>query len=426
MNKRDTYVESTDFSVPDRMQAVVAAGRGLENVHVREVPVPETGPDQLLCRVDAAGVCTSILKLVAQGGDHSHLQGWDPEKWPIILGDEGAVTVVRVGTNLVDRYRVGQRLAVQPSAGVPPILHRERYRNNAEGVTGCAVGYTLGGHLAQYLCIQEEILAGQSLLPLPDPGMPYFAVSMAEPISCVYSAQERNYHILKDGPHAPRRASMGPLRGGVCVVIGAGAMGRMHAELALRFEPAALIVADLIDERLARAARTLGAKAAERNARLLCVTGDRLADTVKDVSGGRGADDVIVAVGVRPVQQEALGLLAEGGVANLFGGLARGNHMLELDSLDVHYREIKVVGSSGGDPSDMAATLDAIHQGDIDPGNYIAGVGSLDNAVDVLRMIKDQQIDGKAILYPHVGRTPLRRVETWSRGQEDAFLEERL
>ena len=98
-------------------------------------------------------------------------------------------------------------------------------------------------------------------------------------------------------------------------------------------------------------------------------------------------------------------------------------HLLQLDALAVHYREIKVVGSSGGDPSDMTATLAAIAAGDIDPGNYVAGVGSLDNAIDVLKMIKETKIDGKAMLYPHIRHTPLRLVDYWDKKQETEFLD---
>ena len=104
-------------------------------------------------------------------------------------------------------------------------------------------------------------------------------------------------------------------------------------------------------------------------------------------------------------------------MANLFGGLPRGDHVLELDTLAVHYDEIKVVGSSGGEPSDMRATLKAIVCGQIDPDRYVAAVGSLDNAIDVLRMIKEGKIDGKAILYPHIQQTSLQGVEYWSKGR---------
>jgi L-iditol 2-dehydrogenase len=216
------------------------------------------------------------------------------------------------------------------------------------------------------------------------------------------------------------------LQGGVAVVIGAGAMGRMHAELALRFRPRVLIVSDLQQGRLDETQKTIGAKAASKGTKLMCVLPDILNKTVMEVSNGLGADDIVLAVGVKPVQQNALTLLGPGGVANLFGGLPKGQHMLEIDGIAVHYREIKVVGSSGGDPSDMSATLKAFADKDIDPGNYVAAVGSLDNAVDVLKMIKAAKVDGKAILYPHIKQTPLRSVSHWDKESEIAFLNERL
>jgi hypothetical protein len=83
-----------------------------------------------------------------------------------------------------------------------------------------------------------------------------------------------------------------------------------------------------------------------------------------------------------------------------------------------------VVGSSGGDPSDIAATLDAIVARHILPGNYVAAIGSLDNAVEVLKMIRDQSLDGRAILYPHIPAMPLRAVDGWNGAREEALLAE--
>ena len=425
MSQYEHYCDVSSLSIPKTMQALIARGRGFENLEIAEIPIPTINPNQLLARVDAAGVCTSIIKLIDQGPDHTFIRGWDMEKWPVILGDEGAITLVQVGDNLKNKYAVGQRFAIQPAVDTDPINHRERYRD-IENMHKCAVGYTLGGHLAQYIVVQEEVLKADCMLPLPDEKMPYFAASMAEPISCIYSAQERNYHILKDGPHGQRRPQVGLLPGGVSVVIGAGAMGRIHAEMALRFRPRVLIVSDLQPERLDVTAKNIGQKAAAKGVKLLCVLPDKLEETVKTESKNKGADDIILAVGINPVQQHALTLLAPGGVANLFGGLPKGKHLLEMDALAVHYQEIKFVGSSGGEPSDMTATLKAIQHGDIDPGNYVAAVGSLDNAIDVLKMIKETKIDGKAILYPHIKHTSLRPVTYWNKDNEIQLLNERL
>lgn len=427
MSKLDRYRDARNYAVPSTMKALVLSGVGFDNLAVRDVPIPQPGPRQLLARVDAAGVCTSILKIVSQGAAHTYFNGWDPAKWPVILGDEGSLTLVRIGADLAKRYTVGQRFGIQPAVDVGPVNHRDRYKDNARGMVKSAVGYTLGGNLAQYILIQEEVLDGGCLLPLPAEDLPYFAVSMGEPISCVYSAQERQIHLIKEGPFSPRVPRLGILSGGATVIIGAGPMGLMHAELALRSRPRVLLVCDKINDRLQRATRTLLAKAQAAGVQLLTVLPDQLKAKLHELTAGALADDLILAVGINPVQQEALELLGKGGVANLFGGLPRGKHMLQLDALRVHYDEIKLVGSSGGAPSDLAAALSAIAAGQIDAGNYVFGIGGLQHAPDVLRMIEQNKIEGKVILYPHAQIDELSlNVDHWDRQKENSFLEQRL
>ena len=72
------------LTIPETMRALVLSGTGFDHVALQEVPVPRPGPRQLLARVDAAGVCTSLIKLIEQGSEHRHLAGWDPAKYPLI------------------------------------------------------------------------------------------------------------------------------------------------------------------------------------------------------------------------------------------------------------------------------------------------------------------------------------------------------
>ena len=102
-------------AVPPEMRAAVLSGTGVEQLAVRRVPVPRPGPGQILARVDAAGICTSVNKLIDQGADHPLMNGWDPAVHPAIVGDEGVVTLVEVGTALTGEWSVGQRCAVQPA-----------------------------------------------------------------------------------------------------------------------------------------------------------------------------------------------------------------------------------------------------------------------------------------------------------------------
>jgi len=92
----------------------------------------------------------------------------------------------------------------------------------------------------------------------------------------------------------------------------------------------------------------------------------------------------------------------------------------------VHYNEIKLVGSSGGEPSDLAAALQAVAKNDIDAGNYVAGIGSLKHVPAVLGMIQESKVDGKVIIYPHAQIDQLQMVEHWDAAQEREHLESHL
>jgi len=427
MGKLEQYKNDfKNYKVPETMKATVLSGVGFKNIAVKEVPVPEPGPKQLLARVDAAGVCTSILKIIEQGAKHKYLYGWDPAKWPLILGDEGSLTIVKVGHELEGKYPVGKRYGLQPAVDTRPINHLERYNDNGKSVEKMGVGYTLPGQLAEYILVQEEIMEGNCIVPLKDDDIPAFAVSMAEPISCVVSSQAHNVHIYKDSPQSPRYAKLGIKENGVCIIVGAGAMGKIHLELAMRFRPRILIANDILEERLNWVNRVLKPKAEEKGIKLITVTPDKIYDLLTDVTVGKMADDIIMAVGIRGVQQEAFNWLGFGGVINLFGGLPKGDSQLNVDNIKVHYEEIKVVGSSGGDPGDYMQTLEAIRNNDIDPGNYVAAVGSIDNAPKVLQMIKNNEIQGKAILYPHIKQMNLKMVDYWDEEKENKFLDEYL
>src|ERR1043166_9372638 len=81
-------------TIPKTMQAVRLHGVGFENLKVDEIPVPHPNDNQLLARVDAAGVCASNLKVIAQGSDHTFINGIDLKKYPVQLGHEGCIRIV--------------------------------------------------------------------------------------------------------------------------------------------------------------------------------------------------------------------------------------------------------------------------------------------------------------------------------------------
>ncbi len=411
-------------SLPEQMRATVLSGRGTENLAVRAIPVPRPGPGQLLARVDAAGICTSVNKLIDQGADHPLMHGWDPAEHPAIVGDEGVVTIVEVGEELRDTWSVGQRCAVQPAVDIAPINHLERYRDRGRGVAKIAVGYSLPGLLAEYILIGEEVLAAGCLLPLPDDTLPAGHAGIAEPISCIISSHAHHMHLQQPDRTRARVAHSGLARGGVVVVIGAGPMGRIHVDLAIAARPRAIVVSARREERLRWIHDTFGERAAAAGVELISVnarSGD-LAATVAQVSDGRGADDVIVTAADGEVMEMAQHLLARYGVLDLFAGLPPGAEHISIDERFVHYQEINITGSSGGGPWDVIETLRLMAAGEIDPAAHIGHVGDLAHAPELLAMAREGRVQGKAIVYPHRRTDAILDVPRWSADDEQRYL----
>jgi threonine dehydrogenase-like Zn-dependent dehydrogenase len=348
----------------------------------------------------------------------------DLARFPAILGDEGTLTLVRIGEALRENFSPGQRYVMQPAIEHAPITHLERYPHNGYGIDKVAAGYTLPGHLAEYMLVTEEALAAGCLLPIPDPSMPYAYAAVTEPLSCAVSSQDHHLHVTREGPRTPRMVIKGLKPGGVTVIIGGGAMGRMHVDIALSARPRVIVVSDHHDERLARIESLFGARAHRAGIllRLVQAYQEDLAGVVSDLTHGLGADDVIVAVGAAKAIAEAQPLVGRAGVLNLFGGLPRGQEFIPFDTLDIHYREFNVTGSSGGYPWDMARTLELMSAGSIDPAAHITRIGDLEHASEFLKMVKAKTIDGKAIVYPHRRASSYLSVDRWSVEDENAYL----
>jgi L-iditol 2-dehydrogenase len=199
----------------------------------------------------------------------------------------------------------------------------------------------------------------------------------------------------------------------------------MHAEAALRFHLRHLIVVDISQQRLAWIKEVLAGRAQKAGTGLHTVLSAESRGLLQKLSNGMGADDIIVAVANAAVQTDAQQWLARGGVLDLFAGLKKGEHLIQLDTVRVHYDDIKVVGSSGGSPADIAEALRLIALGEIDAGRHMTMVGSLDQLPRALQMVKNTETDGKIVLYPHIRQTALSVAKNWGREDELKFVEER-
>ncbi|MBN1360611.1 MAG: zinc-binding dehydrogenase, partial [Sedimentisphaerales bacterium] len=137
-----------------------------------------------------------------------------------------------------------------------------------------------------------------------------------------------------------------------------------------------------------------------------------------------GADDVIVAVGSPQAIWQGQQYLGRGGVLNLFGGLKKGEDVLEFDTSLVHYRETVITGSSGGSPWDMVRTLELMATNEIAPASHITRIADLEHAIEILAEIRDRRIDGKAVIYPHRRTAQMQSVPSWAGEDEKRYLKE--
>ena len=148
------------------------ASLGVEGQPVAE-PMPACGPEQVLVRVDALGLCASDAKMVRMGQDYPLFFPRDFAAHPARLGHEAALTVIEAGERWRDHYRPGQRLGVQASV----------YNDGLRTI----FGVNLPGAMAQYLVLDEAVLAGDAgsyVFPVPD-SLTYVDIALLEPWACV-------------------------------------------------------------------------------------------------------------------------------------------------------------------------------------------------------------------------------------------------
>ena len=185
MSKLKNYKKANN-PLPDSYLAWQVFGAGLENVGRNGKPVSVAlrppADNEILLRSDVLGLCLSDMKIIAQGGNHLRLRGRDLANDPTVLGHECAATIVAIGADWKDKFKVGERCIVQAD-----IYYK--------GV-GYAFGYMIPGGLSEYAYLDERGLNGDEgcyLLPVRDT-TGYSESALSEPWACVemsYALEDR-------------------------------------------------------------------------------------------------------------------------------------------------------------------------------------------------------------------------------------------
>ena len=306
---------STPLPATYRLWPLYSAG--LENLGRNgqpiEVPAPSYGPDELLIRHDACGLCFSDTKVIAQGQNHPRVFR-DMQKEPVVLGHEVAMTIMGVGKNLAGRYQVGERLTLETDI----VIKGKTY----------AYGYWYQGGLSQYSVIGPEIYAsdlGNNLIKVR-PEKSYAEIALTEPWACVVAAYALKYRTgLKDG--------------GVTWIIGAGE-DRPYT-ISTGFDAASHPARLLLTDVPAGFARWLRVRAAQLGIEVTEVS--RIEATPVEF-----VDDIVMLGANADLIEQASPHLGQFGVMAILAGepLAR---RVNVDVGRIHYHRWVYVGSTKAD-----------------------------------------------------------------------------
>jgi L-iditol 2-dehydrogenase len=319
---------------------------GKEHVQMEQIPVPALEPGDLLVRVRAALTCGTDLKVFRRG---YHARMIVP---PAVFGHEFGGDIVAVG-DAVTRFHPGQRVVAANSAPCLKCLYCLRGRLNL-----CEDLLFNNGAYAEYMRIPGRI-ADLNTYEIPA-HLSYEDAALAEPLACVVKG-------LDDTEVAP---------GDTVVVIGVGPIGSMFVRLA-SLRGARVIAVGRRRERLERARKLSAIEVIATEEAL-----DPVAE-VRKLTGGRGAEVVIEAVGTPATWNWSVEMLCRGGVVNFFGGPPSGT-TVELDTNLLHYSEITCKASFHHTPKTFRAALDVIESGGVRAADFVQAEEPLRNLSKVM------------------------------------------
>jgi L-iditol 2-dehydrogenase len=270
--------------IPSFMRAVVY--RGVNDLRLETVPVPEIGPGELLVKVAACGVCGTDLKKI-HTGSHSA---------PRVFGHEMAGTVVRVGEGAAG-FAVGERVVVHHHVPCGECYYC-RKQTFAQCPVYKKVGATAGfepsgGGFAEYIRVMDWIVANRGVVRIPAE-VPFEQAAFLEPVNTVLKAVKM-LNLAADE---------------TVLVIGQGPIGVMLAALARR-TGARVLTSDLYPERHAIAAKFNLSDPIDAGR-------ENVVERAFAATDGRGTDAVILAVGGTALIQTAMNAVRPGGKVMLF------------------------------------------------------------------------------------------------------------
>jgi len=355
-----------DLTVPTTMRAAVY--RGVNDVRVETIPVPEISPGEVLVKIHTCGICGTDLKKI-HTGSHSA---------PRVFGHEMSGTIVRVGEG-VTGFAIGDRVMAYHHipCGECYYCRKQTFAQcEVYKKVGCTAGFApSGGGFAEYIRVMDWIVQ-RGLVKIPD-GISFEQAAFIEPVNTCYKAIQL-LNLQSDE---------------TVLVIGQGSIGILLAALA-RKTGATVLTSDLYPERHAVAAR-FGLD------HPLDARGDVVA-AAKAVTEGRGADVALLAVGGDALIKVAMNAIRPGGRVMLFAATQHGEAPFDPAAVCMDEKTLMGSYSSSVSINDEVAqlVLDGYGNG-FDLTQLISHRFSLEDAVAAIELASHPQADSlKIVIQP--------------------------
>jgi len=331
-----------------------------DDVRLEEMPIPEIGPGEILVQVKACGLCGSDL-----------MEWYADSKAPTVLGHEPVGLVSRVGSG-VEGFAVGDRVFAHHH--VPCFVCRYCRRGN---YSSCATFEKKGiypGGFAEYIRV-SAINVERDVLRLPT-DLDFEEATLIEPAACAIRGIKR----------------VGMRAGDTVLIIGVGVGGLLFSQLSRLLGASLIIAVDLVEYRL-QWALELGADST--------VTADApdWETQVLGLTGGVGADLVIVTPGSVSVMQQGLRLAGKGGTVLIYAPLPPGA-TLPVEVHDLLFCEKTLATTYSCAPDDTRTALDLIRRGKVRTEGLVTHRFGLDEVNEAMRLAAQATESLKIVIVP--------------------------
>ncbi len=340
-----------------------AVFKGIESIEVEDIPDPDAGPDDVVVKVHACGICGSDL--------HTYLHGAFVQPGQV-MGHEFVGDVVHVGAS-VEGIAVGDRVTASP---IVPCMECARCKEGRYNLCGVAwatgIAYGRPGAFAEFVKIPTPVVGSNVFLLGPE--VTDAGGALVEPLAV--------------GVHAVRLA--GPVKGATALVLGLGTIG-LQVVQALRAHGAGRIIGIDLSAARIEAAAAVGAEAFDGS--------DGVANVLSAVLAEDEEIDVVFeCTGVASVALAALDAVRAGGTIVV---LALYDDPVSFNPTVLVQKEIRMQGSIAYTSDDFGEAVALIARGAVQSAPLITQREPLDAVADAfaIQLQKDRSL--KVLIMPN-------------------------